>query len=476
MLFNMVNKNSVLKITFFMLFLLQTVGVYPKIFFKNTDFELEVIRIKGEQDGPTLLIFGGIHGDEEGGYSSAEVLTKIKMIKGNLILVPRVNFPGIMQYKREIYGDMNRKFTDKEYPNDPDHKIIVILKKLISEADIFINQHDAFGFHRNKYHSKGYNPFRYGQSLIVDTGKIFSKKFNKLLDIQSIGNRIIENVNKNIKNHRHHFRFWNQNSIDSNTTFKDMQKSATYYAVTRFSIPAFGLETSKNLPSSALKVRYQILVIKNLMNEFGFKYKLESETFKKPRLYWVELIKTSKNNQEYLIRVNSNTNVRMEIGDKIKVSRICANYHTGISYDILGWKDKNDFNKEYLFKTERTVFIRKNQKFIGKLRYKKYAKNSIRRILLKINNNKISIPNWGVIKLKDEDTFKILYCDDNSVKYKFDIRGYNKKKGNWDDSNTIIYKKNLLLKHSFKKEGKIFFVKIYGGKSISGGFQIEFID
>ena len=73
------------------LFFLETLTALPKIYFKNSDFELEVIRIKGKIKGPTLLIFGGIHGDEEGGFSSAEVLSQIKLIRGNLIIVPRVS-------------------------------------------------------------------------------------------------------------------------------------------------------------------------------------------------------------------------------------------------------------------------------------------------------------------------------------------------------------------------------------------------
>ncbi len=455
-----------------LLFLILSLFIYNKnikaeIYFENTDFELEIIRINGKEKGPTLLVFGGIHGDEEGGYSSAEILAKTIMYKGNLIIVPRVNFAGIMHYRREIYGDMNRKFTDKEYPNDPDHKVMVLLKKLISEADIFINQHDAFGFHRKKYISKSYNPFRFGQSLIVDTGKIFSKKLNKELNIDAIGNRIINDVNAEIKNPKHHFCFWNQNSISSNTKFKDMQKSATYYAVTRYAIPSFGLETSKNLPSSKLKIKYQLLVIKKIMEEFGFEFKLEIDSFDKPSLYWIEFIKNSKD----IIRVNSNTNIRLNINDTIKVKKIYSNYSMGLSFDILGWKNSNDFNNEYSFTKERTAFIRKNQIYIGKVRFKNFIKSSIHRIFIEVNNKTASIPNWGVLKINNNDIFKILNCD-SKTKYYFDIRGYNNKKG---DSKIAITSKDLLKKYSFKREGNIYFVKIYDKSLLVGGFQIEII-
>ncbi len=88
-----------------------------EVFFKGTNHELEVYRIYGRQDGPTLLLVGGIQGDEPGGFLSADSYTDIKLEKGNMIVVPRMNFYSIMLYSREIKGvDMNRLFD--KVPND----------------------------------------------------------------------------------------------------------------------------------------------------------------------------------------------------------------------------------------------------------------------------------------------------------------------------------------------------------------------
>ena len=60
----------------------------------------------------TLLLIGGIQGDEPGGFLAADLYADLSLEKGNLIVVPRANFPSILQQKRKVNEDMNRKFAD----------------------------------------------------------------------------------------------------------------------------------------------------------------------------------------------------------------------------------------------------------------------------------------------------------------------------------------------------------------------------
>jgi len=456
------------KIIFFIAFCFIFLNIYADMFFADSDHQLEVIKLKGKKKGLTALIFGGIHGDEPGGYFSSEILSKIKMIKGDLIIVPRVNFPGIMMNKRELFGDMNRKFTDFENPDDPDLEVIRILKSLMAEADIFINQHDAYGFHRKNYISINYNPTRFGESLIVDTGAFYSKKFKRLINLEEIGKRIVKKVNSQIKNPKFHFCFWNHNSIKKNTKYKAMKKSATHYALTTFSIPAFGLETSKDLPTLSHKVKYQLLVIKEILKEFGFEFVFPSPKIKIPVLYWIEFLKNNKQR----IRINDNTNLRLNKGDKIKVLKIYSNYISGLSADILNWGKLNDLNKDFVFKGNvKKIIVRKNNMIIGKIKLKPYFKNSIRKIILLINNKIKEIPNWGVVELSKQDSLIIKSVYPELKGLKVDFRGFSiKNKRN--DSNVVIKYEDLIQKYSFKKLGKLFFVKIYSNSIFSGGFQV----
>ena len=85
--------------------------VIHEVFLPNTDHELHVYRIFGEQPGRTIMIIGGIQGDEPGSYLTADLYADIHLKKGNLIVVPRANFYSILLNRREgLTGDMNRKF------------------------------------------------------------------------------------------------------------------------------------------------------------------------------------------------------------------------------------------------------------------------------------------------------------------------------------------------------------------------------
>ena len=77
--------------------------------------------------GSTLLVVGGIHGDEPGGYFAPMLLAKhYKIESGNLWIVPNLNFDSIIKNSRGINGDMNRKFAKIETKD----KDLVFLKNL----------------------------------------------------------------------------------------------------------------------------------------------------------------------------------------------------------------------------------------------------------------------------------------------------------------------------------------------------------
>ena len=390
-------------------------------------------------------------------------------MKGNLIIVPRVNFPSIMLNRREVHGDMNRKFGAEEKPNDPDAQVVKLLKQLMKEADVFINQHDADGFHRESHISKKYNQKCHGQSLIIDCANFYSRKLKKQMNLGDIGKRILERVNRQIKNKDHYFGFWDHNSLDPNTSFPEMKKSATYYVLTTHSIPAFGLETSNDLPDLYHKVKYQLLVIKEIFREFGLEFVYPLPRVDLPMLHWVEFLK----NDEDILRVNGNINLRLQPGDKIVIKEIFSNYRTGLSANILNWGNLNDMNKEFVFKEPLDILVKKNHLTMGKIYLRNYDKDSVRQIVVDIDGEQKTIPNWGKIAVPKDHYFKILDTYPHFPRIRFDVRGFNLPAGQPDDSQVKIFPGNLIKKYSFNKEGKIYFVKIYNADTFAGEFQVE---
>ena len=133
------------------LFRLILLTVFTQCLLANTLPDFELIK-KGEQDGNTLLIIGGIQGDEPGGFMSASLIaTHYTITKGSVWVVPNLNFDSIIKRSRGRFGDMNRKFSNLS-KKDPDFANVERIKNLIQENDVkmIINLHDGSGFYRKR--------------------------------------------------------------------------------------------------------------------------------------------------------------------------------------------------------------------------------------------------------------------------------------------------------------------------------------
>src|SRR4030042_320012 len=111
-------------------------------YFPNTAYELNIYKIRGKKAGKTLMLIGGIQGNEPGGFLSADLYADMSLDRGNLIVVPRANFYSIITNQRGPNGDMNRRFNEEDSSSSMEDQIVSILKKLINESDYLINLHD----------------------------------------------------------------------------------------------------------------------------------------------------------------------------------------------------------------------------------------------------------------------------------------------------------------------------------------------
>lgn len=334
-----------------------------EVYFKNTEYELNVYKIYGTEPGKTLMIIGGIQGDEPGGYLSADLYADMALRKGNLIVVPRANFFSIIEHKRAINWDMNRRFVamnSKEYYED---KIVEILKGLMAQSDYLLNLHEGSGFFRETWESNLKNPLRFGQSIIADTDIYFSKKIGEEILLGDIARKIAHQVNEKIDNPEYHFRFNNHKTFEKNTSHPEQRKSATFYALSVYGIPAFGIETSKEIKDIEKKVRFQTIIINSFMEEFGIVPENPKVALDPPKLnYLVISVNGSQN-----VVARDGEEIHIKNGDKIKVLQIEANYERGLSIDILGIGTANDFQKEFEIVHPTKAIIRKDSLKCGEI-------------------------------------------------------------------------------------------------------------
>lgn len=330
------------------------------VYFQNTAYELNIYKIFGTEPGKTLMLIGGIQGNEPGGFLSADSYADMKLKKGNLIVVPRANFYSIILNDRGPNGDMNRKFTHEDSSRSMEDKIVTILKKLISESDYLLNLHDGAGYFHPTYISKWRNPSRFGQSIIADCETFTTPETGKVIKLGDIARKVIAKVNPHISNDLYKFHFMNTRTSATDSSHKEQRKSATYYALNVHHIPAFGVETSKFLPTIDLKVLFHNLVINAFMEEFGIIPHSPGYTLDTPSLKYIVV---SVNN-EIPIVVKKGERLNVTKGDSINISHIESNYERGLSLDILEFGDLNDYRKDLTIDKDTVMIVRKdNEKF-----------------------------------------------------------------------------------------------------------------
>ncbi len=424
-----------------------------EVFFTGTNHELEVYKIYGRQDGPTMLIIGGIQGDEPGGFLSADSYADIKLEKGNLIVIPRTNFYSIMLYNREVKGvDMNRLF-DKA-PNDWQGDIVNKIKEYMKESDIFLNLHDGWGFHYPEYISWHKSPDRFGYSVIVDEEE-FTCSNGKTLKLGEMARKAMDAANAKIPDDDPKKHYFNTETSKSSSRFKSMRKSATWYAVSDLCIPAFGIEGSKNMKLDK-NVLYHNYVINEFMKNIGIEIEYPNTHTYEPE-FTGAVIKV--HNDELFIR--SGRVLEVEKGSTIKVTEIFANHKRGKTCDIVNFGNLNDINKDYKVEKDSKIIFRKDNIVMGSITIK--AVEPVRQVAAVEDkeHKEIEIP------VKEQEKVK-LSSEESKISLEPNIKYFHLTIDNKD-----VYIKNGDKIH-IKDGSKVVFVKLLSSKVQDYNVAINF--
>ena len=464
------------------------------ILFEGTDYELHVYRIYGKIPGRTLLLIGGIQGDEPGGFLSADHYADIHLAKGNLIVVPRANFHSIVLKRRKINEDMNRKF-DEHRASNYEAKIVSILKKLIQESDYLLNLHDGSGFYSEKWEGPDRNPMRYGQSIISDAETYENPKTGEIVHLGDLAKSVATQVNQKIENPRHHFHFNNHQTQDHTSKHKEQRKSATYYALYTCGIPAFGIETSKSLPLE-LKIRHHNLAINAFMECFGIIPETPGVNMDPPELdYLVVSI-----NDALPVVVQNQQTLYVKPGDMIMISHIEANYERGLTADLIGYGTFSDIRKKFQINGTTRIVVRKDYYPCGSILIAHgespktmLAKGisvsgtpdlppSLKRFRVRINGKERYFDNNGRVKLTKGDLLEIVdvtaHHGDPSL-WEVNFKGFvgDKTNNTGEDRGYVINTgKDLWKRYSIHKKGKTYRVEVTYQDKLLGKLFVDLED
>ena len=146
---------------------------------EGTPFETPWYDHRGEEDGPTILITGGMHGNEPAGAAAAEAIASWTVKKGRIVVAPRMNPPALQAKQRlipdlpEPIGNLNRHFPTG---GEVIEGVATDLWKLFEEVkpDWVLDIHEGFAFRRINSGSVGSSVIACADGTIEDEDRKFT--------------------------------------------------------------------------------------------------------------------------------------------------------------------------------------------------------------------------------------------------------------------------------------------------------------
>jgi glutamine amidotransferase-like uncharacterized protein len=150
---------------------------------KGTEWETEFIVVDSGKPGATVLLIGGVHGNEPAGSRAAEQISHWPIQKGKLVLIPRANVKALEANKRLTpnqpggEGDLNRNFprvkVEEKEAVLPRGELAAALWRFAFKVqpDWVIDLHEGFEFHRSHKPGKG-KKRSVGSSVIYNASNV----------------------------------------------------------------------------------------------------------------------------------------------------------------------------------------------------------------------------------------------------------------------------------------------------------------
>jgi hypothetical protein len=411
----------------------------------STVMDFNLIK-KGEDSNNTLLIIGGIQGDEPGGFMSASLLsTHYEITKGSLWVVPNLNFHSIIKRSRGPYGDMNRKFADLP-KTDPEYKTVQRIKSHISDERVkmVVNLHDGSGYYRHQYVDNLHSPKRWGQCSIIDQSNLKIPMYGNLEDIAA---QVVKHVNKSLLKDEDKYHIHNTRTKEGD---KEMEKSLTYFAINSGKA-AFGNEASKSLPTYA-RVYYHLLAMEKYMQIMGIEFKRKFELT-------ANGVYNAINNDIYISFYDSKIKLPLS-----EVRRLLKYFPI-----------KKGSNLDFKASNPLVAIVKKGDSYIVQYGNRRLSKlsadymeydNKKDRVKLVVDG-KEQEHCFGSIVEVDKD-----FLVKDTKDYRVNVIGYRSKTKK--ETEQKIVKSKIMKRFSIDKRGNIYRVEYYNDKKFAGMLLVKF--
>jgi len=210
----------------------------------GTAYMTQAYIYESANEGPTVMVVGGIHGNEPAGSLAAIKFMEIPVLKGKMIVIPKANTLALDANTRTLpeIEDLNRAYPggiDGTPAQRITYDIVELMKKY--QVGMVLDLHEGYAFN-------AVDPKSVGETILPGTDDT-----SVLLAMDAV-----ENINKQITEDKKKF------SVLANP----IAGSTAHYANTVLKVPAFTVETCGDQPL-ADRVHFSFEIAKFLVSSQG---------------------------------------------------------------------------------------------------------------------------------------------------------------------------------------------------------------
>ncbi|MCM8768338.1 MAG: succinylglutamate desuccinylase/aspartoacylase family protein [Candidatus Omnitrophica bacterium] len=433
--------------------------------FAGLPYQVEIVRLKGQQVGPTLLLIGGIHGDELAGCLALERYAIMTLKRGQMIVIPRLNWAAIMAGKRGVNGvDMNRLFSlPQEKLPQPEGQVVNLVKALVQEASCVVNTHQGSGFFDFRWVDKKRNPARWGQCNVIDA-PYFDLPNGEQIRLEEFASWVVERANREIQEERYRFKVNNTETASEQSPHKEQRRSLTYYALTKAHRMAVGIEVTKECSLSEA-VSFMTIAINAVMERLGIVPEafpnidtgsVEKELKQQTRLTGLTALVSGQKKKFF-----PGTSIYLRAEEKIKVLELETENPLGWWVCFSDNREENALGKEQPFREGAAIEVWKDRK---KYQFPiRLGKRYLAGVEVAVGANVHAYQLGETIFWPADQTFKVLRVlpeSQNSITV--DIKGFvgNRKKNDGQDAGYEVKASRLIPSFALDEQKTLYRIEI----------------
>ena len=138
----------------------------------GTAWQADGVAIHSGQPGPRIMVLGGVHGNEPGGWLAAQSIAEWEIERGSLLVLPRLNWRSASAFVRTLpdYGDLNRLYPGDVNSTQPMARMAaaVIEAGRAFQPELLFDLHESWVFYAER--GAGSGTAFIGQTVSIGTG------------------------------------------------------------------------------------------------------------------------------------------------------------------------------------------------------------------------------------------------------------------------------------------------------------------